>query len=281
MADYLMNLKPTVWANILIQALQKSLIYGNLTNQSYEGEARVGGSVKFNQIGEIDVSDYTAYSDMTFQTLDDASLTMVIDQKKYFAFQLDETDDRFIPVDVLAAGIERGSYRIRDTIDQHIAGKYSEAGVTYGTAAAPKATSSGTVVQYLAEFAEVMNEANIPNENRWIVLPPWMFTKLTLAGVTDQMPNADIFQNGYVNLPICGFQRVFMSNNVQLTGTVSTILASSGAEAIGYAGAIDGNIRIRPAEKRRATNVDGLWVYGAKVIRPDMLACLYASEVAS
>jgi len=281
MADYLMNLKPTVWNNALMTALQKSLVYGNLTNQNFTGQATIGGSVKFNQIGEVDVSDYTAYSDMTFQTLDDASLTMVIAQKKYFAFQLDETDERFIPVDVLAAGIERGSYRIRDGIDTYIAGKYSDAGVTYKTAAAPAASSSGTIVQHLAEFAETMTEANIPMENRWCVVPPWVITKLTLAGVTDKMPNADVFAQGYVNMPIVGFSRVYVSNNVQTSGTVYTILASSGTEAIGYAGAISGNIRIRPAEKRRATNVDGLWVYDAKVIRPDMLACAYLAETAN
>lgn len=280
MADYLMNLKPTVWHNRLMTALQKRLIFANLANQNYEGDATRGGSVKFNQIGEVDVDDYTPYDDMTFQTLDDASLTMTIDQKKYFAFQLDETDESFIPVDVLASGIDRGSYRIRDTIDQYIAGKYGEAGVTYGSASSPKAVSSGTVIQYLAEFSETMDEANIPNEDRWIVLPPWGFTKLTLAEVSDKQPNANTFAEGSVG-PVLGFSRVFMSNNVQQTGTVYTILASAGNEAIGYAGAIDGAIRIRPAEKRRATNVDGLWVYGAKVIRPDMLSCLYAAETAN
>jgi hypothetical protein len=275
------NLKPTIWTRFLITALQKSLIFANLANQNYEGEATVGGSVKFNQIGEVDVNDYTAYTDMTFQQLDDASLSMVIAQKKYFAFQIDETDERFIPVDTTTAGINRGAYRIRDTIDSYISGKYGDAGVTYGSAASPKATSSGTVVQHLAEFYETMTENNIPLEDRWIALPPWVFTKLTLAGVSDKNPNTDTFRNGYIG-PIVGFQRVFMSNNVtKIGGTAHTILASSGNEAIGYAGAIDGNIRIRPAEKRRAMNVDGLWVYDAKVIRPDMLACMYSTETAN
>ena len=276
------NLKPTIWNNRLIVALRKSLIFGNLTNQNFEGQATVGGSVKFLQVGEVAVNDYVAGTDMTFETLDDASLTMVVDQQKSFSFTVDVTDSTFIPSDVLGAGIDRGAYRVRDTIDSFISGKYTDAGVSYGSAASPKATSSGTVVQHLAEFAETMTENNIPLENRWIVLPPWMFTKLTLAGVTDRQPNADIFAGGYMNLPIVGFDRVFLSNNVtQIGGTAHTILASSGNEAIGFAQAISGDIRIRPAEKRRATNVDGLWVYGAKVIRPDMLAVSYNNETAS
>jgi hypothetical protein len=264
-----------------MMALKKALIYGNLTNQNYEGEARVGGSVKFNQIGEVDVSDYTAYSDMTFQQLDDASLTMVIAQKYYFAFQVDQTDARFIPVDVMEAGINRGTYRIRDGIDTYISGKYAEAGVAYGTAAAPKATSSGTVLQHLAEFAEVLTEGNIPSENRWLVAPAWIFTKLVIGAQAQMYPNADVFENGYVK-GIVGFGRFYLSNNVTLIGTTThAVLASAGNEAIGYAGAISGDIRMLPAEARRATNVDGLWVYDAKVIRPDMLACYYARETAN
>lgn len=262
-------------------ALQKSLIYGNLTNQNYQGQAVAGGSVKFNQIGEVDVSDYTAYSDMTFQTLDDASLTMVISQKKYFAVQLDETDEVFIDVDVMNAAIDRGAYKVRDAIDQHIAGKYTDAGVTYGTLASPTDTSSGTVVQHMAELFEAMTEANIPTNGRWVAVRPWVLTKLTLAGVADKYPNADVFANGFIG-GIVGFSRVYMTNNAELVNTTAyTFLASAGNEAIGYAGAISGNIRIRPAEKRRAMNVDGLWVYDAKVIRPDMLACWYANETAN
>jgi hypothetical protein len=274
------NLKRTVLANRLQTALQKSLIYGNLANQNYTGDLVPGGTVKVAQIGEVAVNDYTAYTDMTYETLDDASLSMVIDQKKYFAFVLDETDERFISLDVTGAAIERGSYRIRDGIDQFIAGKYGEAGVKYGTAGSPKATSSGSVFQHLAEFGETMDEANIPREGRWAVVPPWIFTKLTIAASTNMQPNGSLWASGWIG-GVAGFDRLYMSNNVQLTGTVYTILASAGNEAISYAGAIDGAIRMFPHEAQRGTKVDGLWVYGAKVVRPDMLAVMYSAETAN
>jgi hypothetical protein len=275
------NLKQTIWNNRLQIALKKVLIYGNLANTDYEGEARKGGTVKISQIGEVDVNDYTAYSDMTFQTLDDAALSLKIDQQKYFAFQLDQTDTVFIPMNLMGKGIDRGVYRIRDQIDQFISGKYGDAGESSGSSTSPIQISSGTVIQKLSEFFEVLTEADIPLENRWITLPPWVFTKLTIAGVDKETPNSDVFENGYIR-NVVGFSRLHLTNNITMVNTTtSTILSSSGLEALAYAGAIDGDIRILPAEKRRATNVDGLWVYGAKVVRPDMLGCLYASEVAN
>jgi hypothetical protein len=275
------NLKQTIWNNRLQVALKKLLVYGNLANTKYEGEARRGGTVKISQLGEVDTGDYTAYSDMTFQTLDDAQLSLVIDQQKYFAFQLDVTDTVFIPMDLMAAGIDRGTYKIRDTIDQFISGKYTDAGISYGSSASPKATSSGSVIQHLAEFFETITEGNIPLDGRWATLPPWVFTKLTLAGVDKESPNRDVFQEGYVQ-NVVGFSRLYQTNNTtQIRTSVTTIMSSAGNEAIAYAGAIDGNIRILPAEKRRATNVDGLWVYGAKVTRPDMLAVMYSTETAN
>ena len=272
------NLKQTIWNGQLQIALKKFLIFGNLANSRYEGEARKGGSVKISAIGEVAVNDYTAYSDMTHETLDDDQLTLRIDQQKYFGFQLDVTDTVFIPMDVMGAGIDRGVYRIRDTIDQFIAGKYTDAGSSFGSEASPKQTSSGTIIQHLAEMYEDMTNALIPLENRWIVLKPWMFTKLTLASVTSETPNNATFENGYIK-NIVGFSRVFLStNNTMLNTTTTTVLASSGDAAIGFASAIDGSIRVLPVEKRRATNIDALFVYGAKVVRPDMLQVGYFSE---
>lgn len=281
MANEFYNLKQTIWNNKLLTALKKILIFGNLANRNYEGEARRGGTVKISQIGEVAVNDYTAYSDMTRESLDDNQLTLRIDQQKYIAFQLDQTDTTFIPFDLVNAGLDRGIYRVRDTIDQFIAGKYTEAGVTYGSATSPAQSSSGTIVQHMAELYEAMSEANIPLENRWAVLRPWMFTKLFLAGVSQQYPNSDLFREGYIG-GIAGFSRLYMSmNSTAVNTTTTTVIASSGLDAITFASAIDGDIRVLPAEARRATNVDALFVYGAKVVRPDMLACGYFSEVAN
>lgn len=280
MANY-ENLRRIAWARQLQVALQKGLVFSNVVNQNYRGDLVPGGTVHIPQIGEVDTGTYTAGSDMSYQTIDDASLTMVIDQKDYFAFTVDQTDAVFVGYDIIGAGVQRGTYRIRDTIDQYIAGKYTEAGVSYGSAASPKATSSGTVFQHLAEFAETMDEANIPSTGRWAIVPPWIMTKLTISAATLGNPNRDVWGNRWID-GVAGFDRIYVSNNVtQIGGTAHTILGSSGMEAISYAGAIDGDIRVLPHPTQRATNVDAVWVYGCKVVRPDMLAVMYSTETAN
>lgn len=281
MANYA-NLRQTIWHRRLITALQKTLVYSDIANREYEGEARIGGTVKINQIGEVATGDYVPGTDMTFETLDDASLTMKIDQQKYFAFVVDDTDSVFVQNNLIGAGIDRGSYKVADGIDSFLSGKYTDAGLTYGSAASPKATSSGTVYQHLLEFSEVLDEGNVPKADRWIIVPPWIMTKLGLAGIASTLnPNRDIFRDGFVG-PIAGFGRVYVSNNVtRIGGTAHTIMASSGRDALAFATAISGPVRIREAENQRATKVDGLVVYGAKVVRPDMLGVMYSNETAN
>ena len=281
MANYA-NLRQIIWARRLQMALKASLIYSDIANTNYEGEARIGGTVKISQVGEVAVGTYAAGTDMTYETLDTSQLSLVIDQQKYFAFVVDDTDSVFVQNDLIGQGVDRGVYKVASGIDAFIQTKYADAGNTYGTAASPKATSSGTVYQHLLEFSEVLDEAYVPKGDRWIIVPPWLMTKLGLASITSTLnPNRDIFRDGYVG-PVAGFGRVYVSNNMTLLGTTAnTILASAGREAIAFAQAISGPIRIREAEKQRATNVDGLYVYGAKVVRPDMLGCMYSTETAN
>ena len=281
MANYA-NLRATIWSRRLQVALKKALVYNDVANTDYQGEARIGGTVKINQVGEVATGTYVAGTDMTFETLKDAQLTLRIDQQSYFAFVVDDTDAVFVQNNLVGAGVDRGSYNLADEIDIFISGKYTDAGNAYGSAASPKASSSGTIYQHLLEYGEVLTEANIPKRGRWIIVPPRVLTKLGLAGIASQLtPNIDIFRDGYVG-PVAGFQRVYESNNVtQIGGTAHTLLASAGREAIAYASAIDGPVRVREAEKQRALNVDGLVVYGAKVVRPDMLGVSYNNETAN
>ncbi len=136
------NLRRIVWARQLIEALRKSLVYSDIANTTYEGEARIGGTVKITQIGEVAVTDYVVGTDMSHETLDDAQLSLNIDQKKYIAFTVDETDAIFVQNDIVSQGISRGAYKSQTGLTSS-SPVVHRSGFGYGTHE-PESSSSGT-----------------------------------------------------------------------------------------------------------------------------------------
>ena len=81
----LSNFIPTLWADTILAALQKNLVFGALFNTDYEGEIKqYGDSVKINAIGDITISSYTKDTDINApQSLTDAQTMLTISQAKY------------------------------------------------------------------------------------------------------------------------------------------------------------------------------------------------------
>lgn len=274
---------PTVWAGELLLNLEKSLVYGNVSNNNYEGEINAyGDEVVINEIGDITINDYNPNStSITPQTLDDGEKKLKIDQRKYFAFKVDDVDRAQSKPEVMNAAMRRAGYNLRDTADIHIAGKYAEAGSTRGTDGTPKTVNSANVVEELAEVGQLLTQKNVPMEGRWIIIPPWFHTKLTLAKIDLVTDNAEVFNNGFVGRAI-GFD-IYVSNNVQYgssgSATTKSKIMAGYPETMSFAGQILKMEAYRP-ESSFSDAIKGLYVYGFKVVRPDALAVLTASYAA-
>jgi len=268
----------------LLANLEKALVYSQpgVVNKDYEGEIKGSGiSVKIASLGDVSVNDYTRNTDLgNPEELTDAEQTMVIDQAKYFNFQIDDVDRAQARIDYLDEAMRRAAYKLRDGQDAYVA--------TIMDAAVPAANKIGSVTtpiiptkanayEYLVDLSVKLDEANCPQEGRWVVVPAW-FQGLLLKDdrfVKSGTASGDAtLRNGQVG-EAAGFT-VFKSNNVpNTTGTKYKILAGH-AMATTVAEQIVSIEKYR-MEKRFADAVKGLHVYGAKVTRPGLLACLIAN----
>ena len=88
------NFIPKVWSARLLEHLDKAHVYGALVNRDYEGEIkRYGDTVHINQIGAVTIKNYTKNTDIDApEALSNTDLSLVIDQAKYFNFQIDDID---------------------------------------------------------------------------------------------------------------------------------------------------------------------------------------------
>lgn len=276
---------PTVWASRLLTALQESLIYGqaNVCNRDYEGEIReAGNTVKIASIGDVTIGDYTKDTDIDEpEALTDDDLSLLIDQQKYFNFYVDSIDRAQQNVNVLDEAMRRSAWSLREKADSFLAGVISAAvtaGNTIGTLAVPKVPTKDDAYEYLVDLGVLLDEANAPLEDRYVVVPAWFHGLLLkderfIKAGTRRSDGA--LQNGEVG-EAAGFA-ILKSNNVpNTTGTKYKIVAGHRIATAYVEQVVD--LQTYKPEKRFGDAVKGLHVYGSKVVRPTCLAMLIANK---
>lgn len=297
------NFKPAIWSKVILAALQKKLVFGSpmVVNSDYEGEiSGPGNTVHITQFGDPTVSDYQSGGTLTYEPLNDAGETLLIDQAKSFSFAIDDVDRRQAAGDMQAYLETRAAYRLADTADQFIASLYTGVATAnvLGSTGAPLTPQpyslGGTGTWHPADFwtqvleplKVILDEANVPEDGRYIVVPPWAHSLVSqtqgFVSETDSAGNATpTMQRGFMG-SISGFGNVLKSNNVPQPVAGG---AGTGVWAIqaGHPMGITFGEQIAETEALRlqstfADGVRGLHVYGAKMTRPDTIAVAYVQR---
>lgn len=280
----LTNFIPQVWSAQLLNSLKASLIYGQtgVINRNYEGEiSGFGDTVKINTIGTVTVGDYTKNADMSApQDLSGTQTTLTINQSKYFNFQIDDVDKAQTNPKLMSQAMVESAYALRNTADQFIASTMVagvKTGNTIGNDTTPETVTAENAIDLLVDLGTILDEANVPEDGRWVILPPWyhaMIEKSPKFQYTSENMSS-VVRNGVVGR-IAGFD-VMKSNNVPNTAKEKYKILAGHGIATTYAEQINDVEAYRP-EKRFADAVKGLHLYGAKVVRPEALALLTANK---
>lgn len=276
--------RPEIWSAQLLVALRKALVYAgpSVVNRDYEGEIQqAGDTVRITSIGRPTVGTYVPNSTViTPEELTDAQRTLVIDQAKYFAFKVDDVDARQAKGNVIPQAMSEAAYALADVIDQYVASLYTQvaAANALGTIAVTAATPTDFYDLVLVPLKVRLDEANVPADGRWIVVPPWLegralrdnrFVRVNESGSDTALRNGQVAR-------AAGFD-IMLSNNAPLvTGDDYAVLAGRNS-AISFAEQINKTVAYRP-EASFADAVKGLTLYGAKVIRPESIASAVVSQ---
>ena len=230
---------PEIWSAQLLVALQKSLVFAQpaITNRNYEGEiASFGDTVKITSISDPTIGTYTPNTTViTPENLTDAQRNLTIDQAKYFSFEVDDVEKRQARGDVMSEALNRAGYKLRDLVDQYIAAFYTSVPtankVNSGSAVAVTAADPTALYDdVLVPLSVKLDEANLPTEGRWVVLPPWLYGR----GLSDdRFIRADAsgtttgLRNGFIG-QAAGFDLYKSNNVVNVTGDDYAVLAGAG-----------------------------------------------------
>jgi hypothetical protein len=271
---------PEVWAAELLTGLSKSLVFGSplVVNTDYEGEiAESGDTVHINTIGDPTISTYSRGGTLTYEDVTTADQILVVDQAKSFSFKVDDIDKRQAKGGLLETATGRAAYKLADIVDQYIEALFAGTANAVGTVQVDTAVKAYDNV--LIPLKVELDEANVPTEGRFVVLPPWMHGRLLRD---DRFVRADaaggiiggVQGNGMVG-QAAGFN-VMVSNNCALVTGDDYRVSAGVTDAITLATQITETEALR-LQTTIADAVRGLLLYGAKLVRPEMTATAVAS----
>jgi hypothetical protein len=120
------NFSSVIYSKKVQLAFRKSTVAGDITNSDYFGEISAqGDSVKIIKEPEITVRPYARGTQVNAQDLDDEDFSLVIDKSNYFAFKVDDIEEKHSHVNFMDLATNRAAYRLADQYDQEVLGYLS------------------------------------------------------------------------------------------------------------------------------------------------------------
>ena len=266
------------------KALEDRHVFASLANTSFSGQINQKNDiVRMIQIGDIDITAYTDVN-ITDQDLTDAQLEIIADQDNYFSYVLDTLEYANNKNGILSESARKAAYAMNDKVDTNLAGLYASGlltNTTY-TNSSPLDMTSLNVEEAMLDMNERFLDAGVGAETRKVAtVPPWVQSKLTLAGVASKTDNTALYASGFLGTGL-GWDFV-MSNNVSKNSSSwdkSRLMFVVPGQTLGYADAVSTMETAAMEARVGKTKVKGRHVHGFKMVRPDMGGVLYADKTA-
>ncbi|UDQ97885.1 hypothetical protein AAEX28_12950 [Lentisphaerota bacterium WC36G] len=278
---------PTVWSNQLLAMFYASTCLGEIANTDYQGEIqRFGDKIVINELHNITIRDYV--KGQTPQTDEPATekFELDINKGKYFQFPANSVDLAQSQIDFVNKWTAAAASDMKVVIEKQIFediyssadenNKGATAGVAsaqynLGTADAPIELTKENIVDFLLHVGAVMDEQNVPDEQRSIVLPSWACVLLKgsdLRNASITGDDASLIRNGKIGM--IDRLTVYNSNLLKVEEVNSKNVTNAFAchkSAVTFASQLTETETI-PNPTDFGKLVRGLQVYGYKVVKP-------------
>ena len=110
------NFTPQIFSQKVQKFFRRASVVEDITNTDYAGEIEnFGDTVKIIKEPTITVKDYARGQTVDTQILADDQITMTVDQGSYFAFKVDDIEERQSHVNFEALATSSGAYSLKKT----------------------------------------------------------------------------------------------------------------------------------------------------------------------
>ena len=287
------NFIPAIYSQKVQKFFRRASVVEDITNTDYAGEIEnFGDTVNIIKEPSITVNDYARGQTVNTETLADDQIQLTVDQGSYFAFKVDDIEERQSHVNFEALATSSGAYALKKNYDFNVLKAIydgaSTSAANTGTDGSPIDGDAAvdTLTDIMSAAKTVLDGNDVPEENRWFVAPPAFYQQLRKAGakVVDQSVMADgsasAMRNGMItDRPLFGF-RMYTTNAIAVSSgsaankTFGSAGSNEHAFLYGHQGAVCTANHIAKTELIRDPDsfsdiVRGLHVFGRKVLRTE------------
>lgn len=298
---------PAVWSGKLLEKFYDTSTFCAVANTNWEGDiSKQGDEVIIRERPDVAVRKYVAGQALTYDHLTPASQSLKIDQGHYFGFEANDVLAYQSDLNQLDLITQEAAEAMKTSIDStcwyntfsdaDAANKGATAGrrsgaYDLGTDLAPVTLTTANAVELVLRLASVLDEQNIPDSDRFLILDPYtrhMLFQSDLAKVYVTGDSASPIRNGMIGvidrfrsyvtnlLPAASGEAWISGDGSENTITVPSatrrrVIVAGHKSALTFASQITKNETVRNPNDF-GDFVRGLKVYGRKCAKPSALA---------
>jgi hypothetical protein len=293
---------PELWSGQLQVKWYLTTVYASISNKDYDGEVKnQGDKVYIRTVPTLTIRDYEKGGKLQYERPESTALELTIDYAKYFAFVCDDIDKHQSDLRLMNTWSDDAAEQMKITIDALLLQKttygsagtfpgsaynagatagYKSSSFNLGASGAPAQITKANVLEYIADCGTVLDEQNVPESGRWMVIPAWFSNLLvksdlkdaSMTGTESTIPNGRLGRLYSFTL--------YKSNNLYSAtdGSFTAYYVPFGTNhAITFVSQITKMEALR-AESTFGDLIRGLNVFGFDVIKPEALGLLYCRK---
>lgn len=284
---------PEIWSGKMLGKYYAASTVPAISNTDYVGEVKnKGDKVIIRTVPDITIRDYVIGQKLLYDRPEGSEIELIVDKAKYFSFVINEVEKHQADVPYMEKWSDDAGEQMKIAIDSHVlatlytgahadnkgatAGAISSS-VNLGASGSAYGLTKSNIIDYITMVGQVLDEQNVPEQGRWMVLPAWACQRIKTSDLKDASLTGDSvtpLRNGRIGM-IDRFT-IYKSNLLpSVTDTHLCFHAPAGhRDAFCFVSQI--------AKSEMLDNPDdfgqlvrGLQVYGWKVLRPEALVDMY------
>lgn len=274
---------PEIWSQKLNNILEKECVMLQCVNRNYEGEIKnQGDKVKIITPADVTISTLGT-TNITYSELEPTAAELVIDQKKFFAFKINDVAQVQANTDIMEAHLKNAKKAIEQVQDAYLLSQHANvaAGNIIGTDAAPVTLDKTTIYSQFVQLALCLKNSDAVSATvrPWVVINPTIESYLLQSSEIIGAHNVadETLREGAIGR-IAGMDVLVSTNLTEVNGKYYVLAGTN--EAITFASQLAKIESLRDKDSF-SDLIRGLYLYGAKTVQPKALAKMVVSATAA